>query len=203
MLELTLRESGMPDVSMWEGFFDPYAIFEQFELKDLDVPGADLFCGFGTFSIPLAKINKGTIYAVDINNEYVSHLEKRMQENNLTNIKIVFSDISDPGFQLPEKVDYVLLFNILHCEHCELLLENIIRNLTDDGKIFVIHWRSDIKTPRGPPLAIRPKIEDIVSLMSKFDFQPEKIIKEISPFHYGISFSKKPSFKSLQKSARF
>ena len=191
MFNLALRESGMPDEAMWEGFFDPYAIFEQFNLKNLSIPGADLFCGFGTFTIPLAKLSQGTIYAVDINTDYVAHLEKKIHENNLTNIKIIVSDISDPAFQLPEKVGYVLLFNILHCENCELIIENAIHNLTENGKIFVIHWRSDIETPRGPPLAIRPKSQDIIELMAKFDFQPEKKIQEISLYHYGISFSKK------------
>ena len=191
MFNLALRESGMPDIAMWERFFDPYAIFEQFELKNQTISGADIACGYGTFTIPLAKLNSGTIYAIDINTDYVSHLEKEINKNGLSNIKIVMSSITDPTFQLPEQVGYILLFNILHCENCEALITNAIHSLTNDGKIFVIHWRSDIETPRGPPLSIRPKIEDIIQLMSKFSFKLLKIIPAISPFHYGISFSRK------------
>ena len=72
-----------------------------------------------------------------------------------------------------------------------MIINNVIHNLTEDGKIFVIHWRSDIDTPRGPPLAIRPKLDDIVSLMTKFNYHPLKMIQNISPYHYGISFIRK------------
>ena len=34
------------------------------------------------------------------------------------------------------------------------------RILKDDGIISIIHWRSDIQTPRGPSLDIRPKPQD-------------------------------------------
>ena len=187
---MILRESGMPDKELWEQFFNPYEIFEKFCITNENNPGADIACGFGTFTIPLAKLNNKTIYAVDINNDYLALLEKRIQANNLNNIKTIITDITDPKFLLPEKVGFALLFNILHCENPELLIKNVNNNLTNNGKIFVIHWRSDIETPRGPPLAIRPTMDDIKKLIIELDFKVEKQFESISPYHYGISFQR-------------
>ena len=180
----------MPNQTQWEQFFDPFEIFKKFGLINEKTIGADIACGFGTFTIPLAKLNTNTIYAVDINDEFLTQLEDYAKKNNLSNIKILNADISDPDFQLPEKIGYALLFNILHCENPEFIIKNVFKNLNEDGKIFVIHWRSDIKTPRGPPLVIRPKIQDIELLFTKLGFQVEKQFEVISPYHYGISFKR-------------
>ncbi len=178
----------MPDQDQWEEFFDSIEIFEKFGLTDENAKGADIACGYGTFTIPLAKLNFGTIYAVDINDEFLSLVEKRALKQNLRNIKTVNGDISESNFRLPEKVSYVLLFNILHCENPETVVSNVIQNLSNNGKIFVIHWRSDIETPRGPPLSIRPKIGDIQILMEKLGFQVHKKFESISDYHNGVSF---------------
>ena len=188
---MILRESGMPDESLWERFFNPYEIFEKFELLHESGPGADIACGFGTFTIPLAKIHSSTIYAVDINKNFLNHLQSRIEENNIQNIKIIQSDITESSFRLPEKVQFAFLFNILHCENPEALIINVGRNLTDNGKIYVIHWRTDIKTPRGPPLEIRPEMADIKKIMTNLDFKLVKEFSAISTYHYGIAFQKK------------
>lgn len=36
------------------------------------------------------------------------------------------------------------------------LLREAHRILVPEGKVGIIHWRSDVRTPRGPPLDIRP-----------------------------------------------
>lgn len=180
----------MPKKEMWDQFFDPTKIFRAFGFANFNKPGADLFCGYGTFTVPLAKLTTETIYAVDINQDFLKHLKINIARNELSNIKIIVSDISDAAFTLPEKIGYALLFNILHCEHPEVIITNVSKNLAEDGKIFVIHWRSDIETPRGPPLSIRPKMDDIESLMVPLGFKVDKRFEEIAPYHYGISFQK-------------
>jgi 2-polyprenyl-3-methyl-5-hydroxy-6-metoxy-1,4-benzoquinol methylase len=55
------RESGMPDEQMWDQFFDPDAILDGLGIRDLSGNIVDLGCGYGTFSVPAARKNKGMI----------------------------------------------------------------------------------------------------------------------------------------------
>jgi ubiquinone/menaquinone biosynthesis C-methylase UbiE len=55
--------------------------------------------------------------------------------------------------------DIVMLFNLLHCEQPLDLLAEARRTLQPGGRVGVVHWRSDIPTPRGPDLSIRPSPE--------------------------------------------
>ena len=55
------RESGMPPKEMWEGFFSPVETLNIMGLKGArDV--MEFGCGYGTFTIPVAKMVKGTVY---------------------------------------------------------------------------------------------------------------------------------------------
>ena len=65
------RESGMPEESLWTTFFTPEEV-----LHKLGLPAAgdvvDFGCGYGTFTIPAAKITSGMVYAFDIDPEMVA-----------------------------------------------------------------------------------------------------------------------------------
>jgi SAM-dependent methyltransferase len=76
---------------------------------------ADIGAGSGWFSVRAAKRvgTRGTVFAVEINNEYVKHIEKRSKDENLPNIRAVLGKEDDP--LLPQKsVDAVLLLKTYH-----------------------------------------------------------------------------------------
>ena len=55
----------MPEEAVWESLFDVPLILSTFDIGQFhDV--AELGCGYGTFSIPVAKAIRGTLYTFDI-----------------------------------------------------------------------------------------------------------------------------------------
>jgi hypothetical protein len=114
--------------------------------------------------------------------------------DNISNIELILGDIStDDTLKELEKhkgeIDYITLFNILHCEEPSILLKNIHKLLDDNGKIGITHWKHE-KTPRGPSMEIRPKPEMIIQWASKVGFTLEKQV-DLPPYHYGLIFKKK------------
>jgi len=180
------RESGMPQKEMWEGFFDSPDILSimgiSYKVKDV----AEFGCGYGTFTIPAAKIIRGIIYAVDIEKGMIALTEQEAEKHHLHNVKTMLRDFLTQGTGLKdESVDYVMLFNILHIERPEVLLKESYRILRPDGKLGIIHWNYDPSTPRGPSMDIRPKPQQCIEWAEKAGFI--KIEQyDFRPYHYGI-----------------
>jgi hypothetical protein len=83
-----------------------------------------------------------------------------------------------------------MLFNILHHDSPLEFIIEAYRILKPNGKIGIIHWRSDISTPRGPDLNIRPKPEQITSWFDQQKFRIDKQPCIIEPYHFGLIISK-------------
>jgi ubiquinone/menaquinone biosynthesis C-methylase UbiE len=66
---MKVRESGIPSEKLWEEFFEPEKILRILELNHKVVDVADFGYGYGTFTIPASKAIKGTVYAIDIEEE--------------------------------------------------------------------------------------------------------------------------------------
>ncbi len=60
------RESGMPEESIWQGYFEPEAVLKKLGLTSACGNVVDFGCGYGTFTIPAARIASGIVYALDI-----------------------------------------------------------------------------------------------------------------------------------------
>jgi ubiquinone/menaquinone biosynthesis C-methylase UbiE len=115
-------------------------------------------CGYGTFTIPAAQHVGGQVFALDIEPGMVEITARKAKEAGLTNVVAMARDFAESGCGRPDaSVDYAMLFNILHIEDPIGLLKEAGRVLAPGGKTGIIHWRSDLETPRGPSLTIRPK----------------------------------------------
>jgi len=153
-----VRESDIPAEEVWESFFAPFEILSALGIDGAVVDVAEFGCGYGTFTIPAATLISGNIYAIDIEPEMISTVRKRAQGCGLTNIVLMLRDFIADGSGLADaSVDYVMLFNILHDERPERMLNESYRILRPQGKVGIIHWNYDSSTPRGPPMDIRPK----------------------------------------------
>ncbi len=67
----------MPPEKMWQGFFDPQATLKKLGLAERCGDVWEFGCGYGTFTIPAAQMNQGTVYALDIDPERCWRLRKK------------------------------------------------------------------------------------------------------------------------------
>jgi SAM-dependent methyltransferase len=190
-----LRESGMPEEAYWKTLFNVELILDRLGIDSTLRDVAELGCGYGIFTSPVARRISGMLRAYDIDPAMVERANWRLADAGSQNGLCVERDVFMDGFGLPSKSqDACLLFNILHCEEPVRLLEEAARVIHQGGVIHVIHWRSDIETPRGPSLDIRPKPEQVITWAgaASLDVVAPAII-DLLPWHYGIRFRKQAS----------
>ena len=181
------RESGMPEEKMWEQFFDVNKILDELEVNNEIEKLVDFGFGYGTFTIPASRRIKGNVYAYDIEDALIRELESKLKINSIENVHLFNQDFINKGTGLQkEEVDFVMLFNILHAEKSFDILEETFRILRRDGKVGVIHWNYDSSTPRGPSMSIRPKPEELKSMLIRAGFSITKYNISLPPYHYGI-----------------
>jgi ubiquinone/menaquinone biosynthesis C-methylase UbiE len=147
----------------------------------------DLGCGYGTFTIPAARLIEGTVHGFDIEPEMIRATGSKAQHAGLTNVQLYLRDFMAEGTGLPDaSVGFVMLFNILHAEDPVRLLREAYRILAPGGTAAVIHWVSDRPTPRGPSLDIRPSPADCRKWMTGEGFRIEGDVVDLPPYHFGL-----------------
>lgn len=186
------RESGMPEEAHWASFFDPEnALVRLVRLpKGDDGDIVEFGCGYGTFTIPAARRTTGVVTALDIEPEMVAHVRARALRLGQANIRAVLRDFISSGTGLADaSQSHAMIFNLLHLEDPLALLREARRVLRAGGTVSVMHWRSDIPTPRGPPLAIRPSPEQCESWLDEAGFRDiqHAALQSCCPYHYGLT----------------
>jgi ubiquinone/menaquinone biosynthesis C-methylase UbiE len=185
-----IRDSGMPKEALWNEFFDPNNALKLLGVNSSIVDVADFGCGYGTFTIPAARIISGVIYAFDIEPEMIEIVQHKAKAASLSNVKVILRDFVSDGSGLSDaSVNYVFLFNILHIEKTEVLLKESYRILKLGGKVGIVHWNYDPTTPRGPPMDIRPRPEQCIIWAETVGFIFEKEFA-LKPYHYGLVLRK-------------
>jgi SAM-dependent methyltransferase len=178
---MKIRDSGMPDEAYWETLFDVPLVLDRMGIGQYhDV--AEMGCGYGTFSIPIAEAIAGTLYTVDVEPEMIARTKERAGS-----LRIVCEqrDVVEAGFGV--QVDAALLFNILHTEQPVKLLRHAAAAATN---VLMIHWRYG-ETPRGPNLLIRPRPEQIIAWAGEAGLRPVGKVIDLPPWHYGVIFRRK------------
>ncbi|MDP2749553.1 MAG: class I SAM-dependent methyltransferase [Nanoarchaeota archaeon] len=187
---MKVRESGMPEDGTWQEFFSPDNILKTMGLSSKINDVVEFGCGYGTFTIPAAKMISGKVYAMDIEPEMIEITKRKAKENKLSNVETMLRDFVANGSGLGDtSVDYVMLFNILHAEEPTKLINEAYRILKPNGKLGIIHWNYDATTPRGPPMEIRPKPEQVIKWAANANFN-NPVRYDLKPYHYGIVLTK-------------
>lgn len=181
-----MRDSGMPEQPYWESLFDIDGVLDGLKIDHHVGDVVEVGCGYGTFTLPVAKNIRGTVRAFDIDPEMIEITRARAAATRIRNLSLVLGDVVADGFGLPaNSVDAVLLFNILHAENPLDLLRVAADVVRPGGRVLAIHWRSDIATPRGPDLSIRPRPEQIADWARSVSLKPEAS-QLLPPWHFGL-----------------
>ena len=184
------RESGMPDEDYWASFFDADEAVDRL-LGPAEVQGnvIEFGCGYGSFTVPAARRTTGQVIALDIEPEMVEIVLQKTVVCDLPNIQAEVRDFVAHGTGVAASSQtHAMIFNLLHLEQPVSLLREAYRTLQDGGVLSVIHWRSDIQTPRGPSLAIRPTPEQCRVWMAEAGFRAIESVdlQSCCPFHFGL-----------------
>jgi predicted methyltransferase len=111
---------------------------------------ADIGAGSGWFTVRAARRvgNNGAVYAVEINPEYLKHIEDRAKRENLPNIRTILGKEDDP--LLPaNSLDAVLLLKTYHEVAQPIRLLERTRGAMRAGALLCIIDRNDEPADHG------------------------------------------------------
>jgi ubiquinone/menaquinone biosynthesis C-methylase UbiE len=184
-------DSGMPDEVYWNNLFDIPRIINWLDIKNIVDPIVEIGCGYGTFTVPIAKETNNQVLTFDIEPSMIEIARNNVQQAGLTNVQFCLRDILETGTGLESNsVGMILLFNILHFHERRTMLEEASRILKPSGVAAIIHWRKDIETPRGPIVHMRPDQNTILGSSSGLDLYCVGSSKILEPYHWGMKLIK-------------
>ncbi len=133
---------------------------------------ADLGCGPGFFTIPLAELTgeTGLVYAVDSDPTMLHYLRENIFRSNFGHIiKIISGDVSHTD--IPAKsVEIAFFANMLHdIEDRKAFFEEVKRICKPTADVVDVDWKKT-QTERGPPLNIRLNEEDATHILIENGF---------------------------------
>ena len=172
-----------PDRDQWQ---KPDQILDALSISEGAVV-AELGAAGGWFTLRLAtRVGpNGLVYAEDIQQEMIEGIARRMQRENITNVKPILGTPSDP--RLPPGLDAALISDAYHemaddPEDPQLivkLLRNVARSLKPQGRLGIVDWTPGHGGP-GPPADQRADPNAVIEaaraagleLISREDFPP-------------------------------
>jgi len=94
---MRIRESDMPDEAEWATYFPPIHGLTTMGVSGRVHDVADFGCGYGTFTIPVARIISGSVYAIDIDRDKVDILTENVRRASPNNVRILQRDLLEEG----------------------------------------------------------------------------------------------------------
>jgi ubiquinone/menaquinone biosynthesis C-methylase UbiE len=133
---------------------------------------ADIGSGSGYFTLRLAAAvgPSGRVYAVDVDPDMVRHLNARVRDAGVDNVRSVLAAPNDP--LLPDRsVDRFFVCDTWHHIEDQTKYLGLMRKmLRPGGEVVMIDFKKE-ETPMGPPLEMRIARDTLVGQMKAAGFR--------------------------------
>jgi predicted methyltransferase len=183
-----------PDRDQWQ---KPDQIMDALGIADGSVV-ADLGAAGGWFTLRLARRvgPNGLVYAEDIQPQMIEEIARRMQSENLLNVKPVLGTPSDP--RLPPGLDAALISDAYHEMDdpadrtlVVTLLRNVARALKPQGRLGIVDFTPGGGGP-GPSADQRVNPEAVIAAARAAGLQLIKR-EDFPPFVFLLVFGRAPN----------
>ncbi|MDY0163939.1 class I SAM-dependent methyltransferase [Desulfobotulus sp.] len=161
------------------GLVDTQALREALEpMEGLVI--LDAACGAGNYTLALARWAglHSRIYAVDLWEEGVFELRRRIGDAGLSHVQAHVADLSQGTTLAQESVDLCLAATVIHDlvadGKVEGMLKALARTLKKEGRLAVVEFEKK-PGPPGPPEALRLSPEALSTLVRPFGFSLTEI----------------------------
>ena len=152
---------------------------------------ADVGAGSGYFTIPVAKAvgPTGVVWAIDIKQDMLDYIEKRLKTEELSNVRLELVPPDDP--QLPAGgVDTILMVDTLHyINQRTAYAEKLRAGLAPGGRVVIIDYKPKPfeERPWGPPPEQQISRETVDADFSKAGLKPVKV-HDFLPEQYFVEY---------------
>jgi len=165
-------------------------LHQQLKLKEgMVVADVGAGSGYHTFRMAKAVGDKGKIYAVDVQQEMLDVMNKRIKADSIKNIETVLGTEKDP--KLPQgKVDLILLVDVYHeFAFPYEMTEAMVKALKPGGRLVFVEFRLEDK---DVPIKLVHKMTER-QVKKEMEPYPLKWVgtSEVLPWQHIITFEKK------------
>ena len=163
----------------------------------------DIGAGSGYFSVRLAEKAEKVI-AADVDQEFLSYIQKRIEKDELKNIEIRKVPYDSPLLKDSE-VDKIFIVNTYHHienrsdyfakakkglkENGELVkqkkTENWFTAAKENGELVIIDFFKS-ESPVGPPIEMKIAIDEVISELKKAGYTTFEVETNLLPYQYII-----------------